>query len=994
MTVYYLDIVNGSDAANGLSWANAKRSPASLCSAYALTGADEVRFAKDCTPYDFSTTASYSRSTMGRYVTMGESVEMYDFLNEFITGAATVYNSATKGTFTAGNANFTGVATAGSTISTCQFTLPASPVVNTKYFVCAPAGWATTPIDLSAYQEIWGFIQVAGTLPTAPNSKKWRLCLCSDTTGTTIVDDLEIEYMGVVSTTQVTNSWMRFRAIKSGGANLGSAIQSVALYSGTSTVWTGSTTHTFAGALYGCKTNGKLKIGDFLWFDKTNQTHTLLVHSAVIGGTTSAPKIYQMQSTNYPVGQDFSGAAVKRIRPRYRFESETAWGATQSDITANYPYGTGTDYIKWSGGWNTSTSVRDGYTTLGNYDIIDQNTKCLIGATTGFANNFYWYAEGFIIGSNCGLFGVKGDSIEGYFKYYDCVGLGTNCVFIERTDITATRASARVVDANEIWSTFPIPDVGGTAAKGSRLFYSTVNAATNKYLDVYNITIRNSCVSAGALHTYQYTGWNGSYSVLSLTDVTLVGDTAGDGTTNDAWFDIDFTRVIFADAVVTVYTRDISTIGMSMTMDDLTFWHNGKLDYIEPGGTTYNRPRVIPTLSNWAFYGAQTFATVCTITVPDKDRKTLNSLIVQQSNLTLHLAGNLEITNLDLSSGSVLRLAELQGELTGPASTAENVVVKGGTYNATVNVNFATSTDRYIGTFENVDFIFGDSITVFLNGYYTFVDCTFATATGAPSVQKIVSVGSSASWRSVTRFENCVFNGIGFAPYSTAPMEGRLFFDWCEFQNLSSTNYDIRLRSSSTTTAWLDELVANNCLFANGGVYYGDTNNSWYQFRGRATIRNKNRTVGLHEMLYAGGLLYTQTSVRHTASGYAWLLTLPQSEYNASQIGGPRTTRWPLGRIAVKDGSAIRISVWARAVTTGSLTMVVPKKQISATQAEMTATTTTTGAWEELTIDYTPDASGILEVYMKGILFGGDTIVVNASYQGAGYWDDFSVSSI
>ena len=86
---------------------------------------------------------------------------------------------------------------------------------------------AITSTDFSSYDSITLWVKSNGTSPLAVD--EFRVCLCSDTTGKTVVDTF------LVSALPVQDKWYPLVIQKSGGGSLGAAIQSIALYSDTAT---------------------------------------------------------------------------------------------------------------------------------------------------------------------------------------------------------------------------------------------------------------------------------------------------------------------------------------------------------------------------------------------------------------------------------------------------------------------------------------------------------------------------------------------------------------------------------------------------------------------------------------------------------------------------------------------------------------------------------------------------------------------------------------
>jgi hypothetical protein len=96
----------------------------------------------------------------------------------------------------------------------------AGTVANTRYAYFTLPGGAQ---DFSAYQELSFWFQHGNFL----NNNSFRICLCSDTLGVTVVDNF------LITAGAVQNPWNPIVLSRVGGGNLGSSIQSVAIYTGT-----------------------------------------------------------------------------------------------------------------------------------------------------------------------------------------------------------------------------------------------------------------------------------------------------------------------------------------------------------------------------------------------------------------------------------------------------------------------------------------------------------------------------------------------------------------------------------------------------------------------------------------------------------------------------------------------------------------------------------------------------------------------------------------
>jgi len=222
-----------------------------------------------------------------------------------------------------------------------------SPSNNTLY-----AYKTITEGDYSAYTGItlWIYITTAIDATT-----RWKICLCSDTAGATVVDEFLIPITG-------TYTWIALNLAKVGGGNLGASIKSVALYSGAA----GATTAGITLDNINACTAGGFSVGDLI-----------SKNSLAVGGTEGFyaldgiyDKILLMSGYRGYYGTTETVALYYR-----KTQLVTATGT----ITDS---GTEGNLIQFLGGWNTATTTQDGETYLdgfnGNVDIIDSNGKIYI----------------------------------------------------------------------------------------------------------------------------------------------------------------------------------------------------------------------------------------------------------------------------------------------------------------------------------------------------------------------------------------------------------------------------------------------------------------------------------------------------------------------------------------------------------------------------------------------------------------------------------------
>jgi hypothetical protein len=128
--------------------------------------------------------------------------------------------------------------------------------------------------------------------------------------------------------------------------------------------------------------------------------------------------------------------------------------------------------------------------------------------------------------------------------------------------------------------------------------------------------------------------------------------------------------------------------------------------------------------------------------------------------------------------------------------------------------------------------------------------------------------------------------------------------------------------------------------------------------------RNHDQTAGYHKSVCFAGVIESEATVRHTASGLAWRLD-PSSATDKLQFPGPTSGHgFPVG---VKSGQAFTISVWVRKDSSynGAAPRLVLIGDILAGVAE-TIDTLTVGAdtWEQLSVTETPSEDGVVQWYV------------------------------
>ena len=330
-TIFYLDYVNGNDANDGSTWALAWKTITSGATAARIAPGDIIRIAKSPAPVSLGTTGAWTN--LSKTVTLGAAQTANIDMCEVVWTAA---NGSTVA--------LTGVATDAKEGSNCmQITAPAAPAVSTLY------GYYTiTSTNFSAYQKINFWIKNEA----AVSAGNWKIALCSDTAGATIVDTF------LIPAIPSTGTWLPLTLAREGGGNLGTAIQSIALYSDTA-----------------APTASKyLRLDDFIacTTDGLNLQSLISKNSAEQGGTEGWYGIQSINGTTVLLdnntntkanaGRGYSGT-TETVTTYKRETIKTALAATSStQVQAVQDSGTVGSNIQFQGGWNTSTTIQEGET--------------------------------------------------------------------------------------------------------------------------------------------------------------------------------------------------------------------------------------------------------------------------------------------------------------------------------------------------------------------------------------------------------------------------------------------------------------------------------------------------------------------------------------------------------------------------------------------------------------------------------------------------------
>ena len=342
MTTFYLDPANGNDDNDGSTWALAWKTIRLGALTARIAPGDVIRIAK--TP-DPTSIGSATWNNLSKTLTLASALTADVDLCETIWTVSTyitvvAYSTSRKeGTY-------------------CnRFTVGAS-------FTTGKMAYKTlTSTDFSGYQQLsfWFFSSTIAAADT------YKVCLCSDTTGDTIVDTFS------VPAALAANTWFPVTVDK--GSALGSSIQSVAIYANSDP----GTPYVHLDNIIACKASSSA--------DALSLTSLVSKNSLATGGTEGWYPIQSINGTtvlldNAPTSLANTGRGyygTTETVTTYRRET-VAFPATTSGQVQDS--GTSGNLIEFQGGYDTATTTQDGETFFdgrcGSGNGLEINTKTYI----------------------------------------------------------------------------------------------------------------------------------------------------------------------------------------------------------------------------------------------------------------------------------------------------------------------------------------------------------------------------------------------------------------------------------------------------------------------------------------------------------------------------------------------------------------------------------------------------------------------------------------
>lgn len=338
MTTFYLDYENGSDAADGSSWANAWKTITSGATAARIAPGDIIRIAKSPAPYSIGSAT---------WTDLSKTVTLAGAANATIDNCEVAWTANGSGDATVQLMSVTTQAKEGSCCM--RITLDSSVQTSIMQAYYDIYTHDTTVHDLSAYQKISFWIYNSAAI-VADN---WTITLCSDTAGATPVDTFAIPAI------PSAYRWVPLTIARNGSGNLGNAIKSIAINTGS--VAPTASSYVYIDNFIACTTSG------------LNLQSLISKNSAEQGGTEAWYGIQSIVGTTILLDNDPGSKA--NAGKGYSGTTESVTTYARETIKTSIASGTTTvvqevqdsgtlaaGNIQFQGGYNTADSNQDGET--------------------------------------------------------------------------------------------------------------------------------------------------------------------------------------------------------------------------------------------------------------------------------------------------------------------------------------------------------------------------------------------------------------------------------------------------------------------------------------------------------------------------------------------------------------------------------------------------------------------------------------------------------
>jgi len=200
----------------------------------------------------------------------------------------------------------------------------------------------------------------------------------------------------------------------------------------------------------------------------------------------------------------------------------------------------------------------------------------------------------------------------------------------------------------------------------------------------------------------------------------------------------------------------------------------------------------------------------------------------------------------------------------------------------------------------------------------------------------------------------------------------------------SSGNTSYGIDASLPNSGWGIHRILKSSIAEATKLYFGGGGGESDRAANQGVVfHNYNGVSGDHRFYESAGWRSTQfseTSVRHTASGLAWKISAIGDEY----VNVDWPVVMPIGKVLCNASALVTVKIWLRRTNTGLTGMLRCRGgQIDGVPSDVTDSIgAAADTWEEQTITFTPTVAGVVEIDVA--CYGGTTYSL--------YVDDFSVS--
>ena len=238
-------------------------------------------------------------------------------------------------------------------------------------------------VDLSSYQKISFWIKDSGAI----SEDNWLIKLCSDENGVTAVDEFEIPAIPFY------NKWVPITLARKAGGNLGSTINSIALYSGTAAPL--ASKYVYLDCIIACTTDG-LNLQSLISKNSNDGDEN--------EGWSTIKNIsgVNIHLDNHAECEDDEGvgySGTTELITTYKRETiKTDFVEDEADTTMNIEEGgaSGTvNMVHYLGGYDPATNLQDGDTHFDGLSTHDYGLKIYTQNYVTISNmSFYRYLYG------------------------------------------------------------------------------------------------------------------------------------------------------------------------------------------------------------------------------------------------------------------------------------------------------------------------------------------------------------------------------------------------------------------------------------------------------------------------------------------------------------------------------------------------------------------------------------------------------------------------